>query len=191
MKIIFENETQIILSEAIDYSADWNCTNTVKLVNLGDHATHKIRDTFDEVPDLWKPAELTIVDTRKDEKMELKAEFLYRAIEDRNDDYKRLRTIIRMKNQEQTQEDMRIIFYNKQGIVEEDKIVEASLVKTSRFGFGSKTYDYNSDTRQYVSQAGQVYEGIITTDGILNRVNLLAEQAEKMVVDNYQKAKNM
>lgn len=184
MRKTFESENKIILTELEPYETDCFYTNQVILLNMGDHATHRIRDGFDEIPEIWRISELSMLDTRKGENVEIKAEFLYRAMEHQGDNYMPQRTLITMQNAEKTSEDRRIILYDKNGAIEEDKVVVASLVKKSRFGYGTITYDLNPQTGNYVSEAEEIYHGQITNDGILERVNMLAAQSERLAAEN-------
>jgi len=184
MEIILETEEKKILSETVPYADECTYTNTVTLLNIGDHATHRIRDTYDNIPEIWKPTELSMLDTRNGENVETKAEFLYRAMAYQGDSYKPLRTMIRMQNAEQTVEDRRIIFYDDRGAVEKDMVVVLDLTNPkAKFNMGGITYVLDTTTDQYVSETGAIYQGMINNDGILDKVNMLAEQAEKMVVE--------
>ena len=184
MEIILETEEKKILSETVPYATECTYTNTVTLLNMGDHATHRIRDTFDSIPSVWKPTEVSMLDTRKGENTEIKAELLYSAMDYQGDSYKPLRTMIRMKNTEQTVEDRRIIFYDGRGAIEEDKVLVLDLTNPkSKYSMGGTTYVLDTTTGQYISENGEIYQGMINNDGILDKINMLSEQAEKLVTE--------
>ncbi len=181
MEIVFDNEKKKILSETAYDNKDCFYNNTIVLLNMGDHATHKIRDSFDKIPDTWKTAELSMINSRKGEAIETKAAFLYRAMQFPGDYYNPLRIIISRKNCEQTSEESRIIFYDRNGIVEEDLVTINNLTEKAA---EAMPYILDEKTGNYVNNNGEVYRGDINNNDILDKIFQLTEQAEKSVSPN-------
>jgi hypothetical protein len=184
MEILLDNDDKKILVDTLNYATDCTYTNTVTLLNMGDHATHRFRDTFDKVPNVWKVTDISMLDTRNGQSVEYKANFSYSAMEYQSDTYKPLRTLITSQNAEQTTEDRRIIFYDGRGAIEEDRdrvlVLDLTNPK-SKYGMGGTTYNLDPESGNYVSDTGEIYQGMITNDGLFDRFNMLIEQSDKMV----------
>lgn len=180
MQVILDTEDKKIVSESGSYSTNGTYTDTTTLLNMGNHATHRFRGAFDRHPDIWKVTELSMIDTRDGQSKEIKAEFLYRAMEFAGDTYKPLRTMIKTDNPEQTSEEKRIVFYDRNGTIDQDQVVISPLDKGSIFDHNSVAYTLNKATGSYVSESGEIYHGQISNDGILDKVNLLVEQSEAL-----------
>jgi len=178
MNLILDTNEEKIYATTLPYAEGCQVTKKVIIKDLGYHAIHKFMETDDDIIPQWEVSNIIETDTRDGISTEVEAEFLYRAKEYQDDNYSPLRTLLKQKNYAQTHEERRAIFYDKVGNIVQDTVYVVSLDNPIT---GIVSYDLNPDSGEYENAQGDVYIGPISNAGTFERINIIKEEAQKLL----------